>query len=195
MRLTPFLRQVPNAISIARLCAVPVLAWLAHQNHQQAFTWLLVAALFSDAVDGYIARAFSLTSGTGATLDSVADAVLMILIGYGTWVFHPIVFQEHGMILGLVMFLWLVEHVGAIVRYGRPSSFHTQLVRVAVVAVSIFIVVLFILGFYKWLFFAAITLSLAAVVEQLTMLWLVSEWTPDLKGGLLEVLRNRRNSA
>ena len=195
MRLTPLLRQVPNAISIARLCAVPVLAWLAYHNHEQAFTWLLVAALSSDAVDGYIARAFSLTSGTGATLDSVADAVLMILIGYGTWVFHPIVFQEHGMILGMVMLLWLIEHVGAVVRYGRPSSFHTQLVRVAVVVVSIFIVVLFIFGFYKWLFFTAATLSLAAVVEQLTMLWLVPEWTPNLRGGLIEVLRNRKNAA
>lgn len=192
MSLSPALKQLPNAISIARLCAVPVLAWLAYSHREQAFTWLLVAALFSDAADGYIARAFSLTSSTGAMLDSIADAILMGIIGYGTWVFHPVVFQENGVILGSIMFLWLVEHVAAIIRYGRPSSFHTRLVKVAVMAVSAFIVVLFVIGFWQWLFYLAATLSLAAVVEQLTMLWLVREWTPDLHGGLLEVLRRNR---
>jgi CDP-diacylglycerol--glycerol-3-phosphate 3-phosphatidyltransferase len=192
MSLSPALKQLPNAISIARLCAVPILAWLAYSDREQAFTWLLVAALFSDAADGYIARAFSLTSSTGAMLDSIADAVLMGIIGYGTWIFHPIVFQEHGVILGSIMFLWLVEHIGAIVRYGRPSSFHTALVRIAVAAVSIFIVLLFLTGFSKWLFYIAATLSLAAVVEQLTMLWLVPEWTPNIRGGLFEVLRRNR---
>jgi CDP-diacylglycerol--glycerol-3-phosphate 3-phosphatidyltransferase len=195
MSVPPLLRQLPNAISIARLCAVPVLAWLAYTEREQYFTWLLVAALFSDAADGYIARTFSVTSGTGAMLDSVADAILMMLIGYGTWVFHPVVFYNHGLILALIMTLWAVEHIGAIIRYGRPSSFHTNLVRVAVMAVSVFIVVMFVIGFWQWLFYVAATLSLAAVVEQLTMLWLVDEWTPNLRGGLLEVLRRRRRAS
>jgi phosphatidylglycerophosphate synthase len=192
MSVPPALRQLPNAISIARLCAVPVLAWLALTNREQAFTWLLVAALFSDAADGYIARAFSVISSTGAMLDSIADAILMGIIGYGTWIFHPVVFQEHGFILGTIMFLWLVEHVVAIVRYGRPSSFHTRLVRIAVAAVSVFIVLLFVVGFNQWLFYVAATLSLGAVVEQLTMLWFVPEWTPNIRGGLVEVIRRNR---
>jgi len=194
MSVPPALKQLPNAISIARLCAVPVLAWLAYANHEKAFTWLLVAALFSDAADGYIARNFELTSSTGAMLDSIADAVLMGIIGYGAWVFHPVLFQEHGIILGSIMFLWLVEHVAAIVRYGRPSSFHTALVRIAVAAVSIFVVLLFVAGFNKWLFYVAATLSLGAVVEQLTMLWFVPEWTPNIRGGLMEVIRRNRRA-
>ena len=194
MPAAPTFRHVPNAISIARLCATPVLIGLAWAGLKAPFTWLLLGALLSDAADGYIARAFSLSSPVGALLDSVADAALMLAIGYGTWVFFPQVYVDHWPVIGAAVLLWIIEHLAALVRYGRFSSFHTALVRLAVMVFASFVAVLFLIGFYPWLFYLAAGLSILAVLEQLAMIWLVPNWSPDLRGGLIEVRRRRRAS-
>ncbi len=194
MPAAPTLRHVPNAISVARLCATPVLIVLAWAGMKTPFTWLLLGALLSDAADGYIARAFSVSSRVGALLDSVADAALMLAIGYGTWAFYPQVYLEHWPIIALAVSLWIIEHLAALIRYGRLSSFHTALVRLAVMVFAGFVAVLFLVGFYPWLFYLAALLSILAVLEQLAMIWLVPEWSPDLRGGLAEVRRRRREA-
>jgi len=192
MSVSPALKHLPNAISIARLCSTPVLAALAWAGLKGPFTWLLMAALMSDAADGYIARTFSVTSPVGALLDSVADACLMLAIGWGTWVFHPEVYLEYGLVVGVAVTLWIVEHLAALMRYGRFSSFHTALVRFAVLVFAVFVAVLFLLDFYPWLFYLAAGLSILAVLEQLAMICVVPTWSPDLRGGILEVRRRRR---
>lgn len=186
------LRHLPNAISIARLASTPVLVWMATVDMERAFAWLLVAALASDALDGMLARRFSWTSRLGSMFDSLADAILMLTAAYGVWVFHPYVFADYGIAIWTVIALWTLQHLLAIFRYGKPASFHTRLVRIGVLIFSVFIIVLFLLGFYPWLFYLTVAASLAGVLEEMIMIFLVPKWTPDLRGGLLEVVRRRR---
>jgi phosphatidylglycerophosphate synthase len=188
---TSVVRHLPNAISVARLASTPVLVWLAWTSRETAFTWLMIAALASDAADGMLARAFGWVSSIGSLLDSVADAALMLTSAYGVWVFHPYVFTEYGVIIWTLLALWALEHLAALVRYRRLSSFHTALVRYGVLVFSVFLVVLFLFGFVAWLFYLSAMLSLAAVLEQMAMIALLPQWMPDLRGGLPEVLRRR----
>jgi phosphatidylglycerophosphate synthase len=188
---TSVVRHLPNAISVARLASTPVLVWLAWTSRETAFTWLMIAALASDAADGMLARAFGWVSSIGSLLDSVADAALMLTSAYGVWVFHPYVFTEYGVIIWTLLALWALEHLAALVRYRRLSSFHTALVRYGVLVFSVFLVVLFLFGFVAWLFYLSAMLSLAAVLEQMVMIALLPQWMPDLRGGLPEVLRRR----
>ena len=187
------LRHLPNAVSVARLASTPVLVWMAATGMERPFSWLLVAALASDALDGLLARAFSWTSRLGSLLDSLADAVLMLVAAYGVWVFHYYVFEDHGIVIWAVLGLWALQHLLAMIRYGRPASFHTRLVRVAVAVFSLFLVTLFLLDFQPWLFFIAAALSLAGVSEELFLILVVPEWTPDLRGGILEVMQRRKS--
>ncbi len=187
------MRHLPNAISATRLGSTPVLVWMAANGMEGPFSWLLVAALASDALDGLLARAFSCTSRLGSLLDSVADATLMLVAAYGVWVFHPYVFADYGILIWAVLGLWGLQHLLAMVRYGRPASFHTRLVRVAVTVFSLFLVTLFLFGFQPWLFFLAAALSLAGVSEELLLILVVPEWTPDLRGGIVEVMRRRQS--
>jgi cardiolipin synthase len=65
---------VPNAISLARLAGVPVFLWLV--LGPKADGWavgLLIAAGFSDWLDGKIARAWNQQSRLGQVLDPAAD--------------------------------------------------------------------------------------------------------------------------
>src|ERR1035438_8463059 len=65
---------VPNGISLARLLGVPVFLWLV--LGPKADGWavgLLIAAAFSDWLDGKIARAWNQQSRLGQVLDPAAD--------------------------------------------------------------------------------------------------------------------------
>lgn len=71
---------LPNAISFARLLAVPVLlALLAAEEVEWALGVFSVAAA-SDFVDGLLARLFDAKSKLGGILDPVADKVLVLAV-------------------------------------------------------------------------------------------------------------------
>jgi phosphatidylglycerophosphate synthase len=188
------LRQLPNALSAARIAASPVLVVLAAQGALQAFTWLLVAALLSDIVDGLIARTFHLQSKLGALLDSIADTLLLFAALFGIWVFHPDIVREHA-VVGLVFVVaWVTENVAALLRYGRLSSFHTYTSKAAGYLLGIFIGVLFVFGFQPWLLYLAVGVSVLGNLEELALLALLPEWRADVRG-LWWVLRERRGRA
>ncbi len=71
---------LPNVITLARLCAVPLSVWLMLQGRFMAAFWLFVAAGVSDAIDGYLARRLQSNSTVGAVLDPVADKALLVSV-------------------------------------------------------------------------------------------------------------------
>jgi cardiolipin synthase (CMP-forming) len=74
---------LPNIITIARLCGVPVLIWaLIERDWTLAFAIFVVAGL-SDAVDGVIARRWNQQSELGLYLDPIADKVLLVSVFVG----------------------------------------------------------------------------------------------------------------
>jgi phosphatidylglycerophosphate synthase len=185
-------RHLPNAISIARLMTVPFLIWLADAGLQPAFAWLLFAAGMSDVIDGWLARTFGWTSALGALLDSIADVLVVLVVIYGIWRLQPQVFIGEWPIFVAVLVIWSIVHVTAMVRYGRLASFHTRLTRIGLMLFGMFFLVLFYSGFTPWIFYLSAIPCFLGGVESLIMIFLVSEWTPDLRGGLVEVLRRRR---
>jgi cardiolipin synthase len=70
--------NLPNAISLARLLAVPLIGWLIVR---EAYGWALVAfalAGASDALDGFLARVLDQRTALGAALDPAADKLLIV---------------------------------------------------------------------------------------------------------------------
>jgi cardiolipin synthase len=107
---------LPNIISFARLCAVPLAIWLVlHQRFLAAFV-LFVLAGISDAVDGWLARRRGGTA-LGAILDPLADKTLMVgmyvtLAAIGQlpdWLAILVVFRDV-LIVGGVVLLWVTRH-------------------------------------------------------------------------------------
>ena len=80
--------NTPNAISLARLLATPVLLAAVIRGHAEMFKWLLLACLLSDILDGLIARVFHLRSKFGARLDSAADMLVAFISIAALFVFQ-----------------------------------------------------------------------------------------------------------
>jgi len=113
--------SIPNLITLARILLVPVVVWaIATGNLHLAFLLFLAAAI-SDAVDGFLAKRFGMSSQLGAYLDPLADKVLIVSI-YVTlgitsvipsWLVILVVSRDL-MIVGAVMLSWLVDRPVAI---------------------------------------------------------------------------------
>jgi cardiolipin synthase len=118
--------NLPNLITLARILSVPIVVWAIAANQMLLAFILFLAAGVSDAVDGYLAKRFGMTSEIGAYLDPLADKVLIVSI-YVTlgisgavprWLVILVVSRDL-MIIGAVMLSWLV---------GRPVAVRPLLV-------------------------------------------------------------------
>jgi len=188
------LRHVPNAISTARIAAVPVLLYLALAGRQAPFTWVLVPALLSDIADGWLARAYRLESKRGAQLDSIADTLLLFVSIFGIWTFHREVLTGNAWLCAAVVACWALENAAALLRYRRLSSFHTYLSKVAGYLLGIYVGVLFVFGHVPWLLHLAAGLSIVGNLEEFALLAVLREWRADVRG-LWWVLDERRRGA
>ncbi|HEY8527041.1 MAG TPA: CDP-alcohol phosphatidyltransferase family protein [Acidimicrobiales bacterium] len=75
---------LPNVITVARLCCLPVFLWLLFgRDNRAAAAWLLAALGVTDFVDGYLARHLHQESTLGKILDPVADRLLFFVGGGG----------------------------------------------------------------------------------------------------------------
>lgn len=185
-------RHLPNLLTTLRIVAIPLLAWLAWGHAEVTFGAVLVASLVGDIADGALARRLGATSRLGALLDSVADTLLFIVTTAGVLVFFPDAVQAHRLAFAVAPSAWLLENLAALWRYRRLSSFHTYLSRTAGVAMGVFVSVLFVWGLSVPLLHAAAVLVLVATCEEFVLLWLLPEWTPDVKGAYWVMTRAER---
>lgn len=81
--MNKLLRCAPNALSFFRLLVAPVVAFLVLEAQFSAALGIFLLAGLSDALDGYLARLYALSSRFGACLDPVADKLLMFA-GYAS---------------------------------------------------------------------------------------------------------------
>lgn len=117
--------SLPNLITIGRLVLTPAaVAMIAEGRWRAAFAIFVVAGV-SDAVDGWLAKAFRLQSELGAVLDPLADKALIVSIfttlaitGRGPVWLAILIVARDTLILGGVGASWLL---------GRPIAVRPHL--------------------------------------------------------------------
>ncbi len=134
------LLTLPNVITFARLCAVPVAVWLVLDGAFAWAFWLFVAAGLSDALDGWLARRSGSGSAVGAVLDPVADKALLVsmyvtLAAMGilpVWLAILVVFRDMLIVGGILVFALLGHRVAI-----RPIMFSRLNTGLQIVLVAV----------------------------------------------------------
>jgi len=111
--------NLPNVITLLRLAAVPVVAWLILQQNWVAACWLFLAAAVSDGVDGLLARWLNQMTQLGAALDSIADKALGVVTlvmltleeAIPMWVTLAILLRDTIIVLGALSYRGLAGHL------------------------------------------------------------------------------------
>ena len=107
---------LPNIITLGRIILVPIVVWAIASNQMEIAFAVFVVAGVSDAVDGFLAKRFNMTSDLGALLDPLADKALLvsIYIALGIWGAIPrwiviLVVSRDIMIVTAVIVSWLFD--------------------------------------------------------------------------------------
>lgn len=111
--------NLPNVITLLRLAAVPVVAWLILRENWVAACWLFLAAAVSDGIDGFLARWLNQMTPLGAALDTVADKALgvvtLVMLTYEgavpLWVALAILLRDAVIVLGALSYRGLAGHL------------------------------------------------------------------------------------
>ncbi|WP_396642064.1 CDP-diacylglycerol--glycerol-3-phosphate 3-phosphatidyltransferase [Microbacterium sp.] len=127
-------RQLPNAITVARILCAPIFLWmlLADGGADGALRWwaavLFIVAIATDGIDGYIARRYKIVTDLGKLLDPIADKVLTgfafiglsILAELPWWITIVVLIREIGITIHRLVVA--SDHVVAAVWMGKLKT-------------------------------------------------------------------------
>ncbi len=106
--------NLPNLITFARICSVPLVVWLIVDSNLLAAFWVTLAAGLSDALDGIIAKRFNMITELGTFLDPVADKALLVCL------FISLAYQDH-----LPVWITILVVFRDLLIVGGALMFHT----------------------------------------------------------------------
>jgi len=138
------LSQIPNVITVVRVLLVIPTAWCLLMSRYVEALALMAVAGASDAVDGWLARRMSSVSRFGATLDPLADKILVgvlfiVLAVRGVlplWVVAVAVGRDFVILAGALAYRMMFKHIEV-----APT-----LISKANTAAQIFVLLLLLLG-------------------------------------------------
>jgi CDP-diacylglycerol---glycerol-3-phosphate 3-phosphatidyltransferase len=89
--------NLPNSITLTRICSIPLLIWILTTNHfhgshgeqELLASALFIAASITDGIDGYLARRRGQITTMGILLDPLADKLLIAAAFISLVQFNP----------------------------------------------------------------------------------------------------------
>ena len=169
------LSHLPNAISIARIIAAPVALWCAWQGNSTLYKFLFSAAVFSDFLDGALARLMKVETVLGARLDAFADMLTYLVLFFAVSWLWPDFIYERMWLLAAVLSVYAMSFIVGFLRFRRLNAFHSWAGKTAAVLMAGGMIVWFV-GGPEWVFNLAIIVSFYSGVEQIVIASLIPEW-------------------
>lgn len=184
---------VINAITAYRLVASFFLLFLVFTGQVDIFKWMLAISFFTDTIDGFLARKYKVSSLMGARLDSIADDLTVLVAIIGVFRLKPEFIQQELVLIIVLLALLVIQTVMALIRYGKISSFHTYLAKIAAVLQGSFLILLFFLPEPPlWLFYLASIVTLIELVEEIILVILLPKWEANVRNLFWVMKRNKQ---
>ena len=167
--------SLPNFLSGFRLVAAPFLVYLAWTGHPTLFLVLLAVSLFSDAIDGFVARKLNVASELGTRLDSWGDLATYLTVPVCAWWLWPEIIKREAVFVLIVVGAYMAPLIAGFVKFKRLPSYHTWAAKGVAVAMSFSVIILFtadIAGFFR----VAAILQVLVACEEIAITIRLSEW-------------------
>ena len=172
-----------NSITLYRIITAPLLVYLLFINELDWFKWLLGVSFFTDLIDGELARSYQVTSVLGTRLDSIGDDLTVLVAIFGLWYLNADFLLQEWTVLVPLVFLFLFQMGSALFRYGKITSFHTYLAKLAALTQGVFLLSYFFLGTVQYaLFYAAVAITSIELLEEIILVYWLPEWESNVKG-------------
>lgn len=174
------LLSTPNFLSGFRLVAAPFLLLLAWLGHPHLFLALLALSLFSDSIDGFVARRLNMASELGTRLDSWGDLATYFTVPVCAWWLWPEILRREKWFVFLVVAAYVIPIAAGFAKFGRLPSYHTWAAKASAVLMSVAVFVLFISN-TAWPFRIAAVLQALVACEEVAITLKLSKLRGNVK--------------
>jgi phosphatidylglycerophosphate synthase len=172
-----------NGITLYRVITAPLLIGLIIFKQLEIFRWLLACSFFTDAIDGYLARRYKVTSLFGAKLDSIGDDLTVFAGLIGIIAFKPEFLTKELPLIILLFVLFLVQVTAALIKYRKITTFHTYAAKLAAILQGSFMILLFFLPEPVYvLFYLAAFVTFFELIEEIILVFLLPKPQSNVKG-------------
>jgi len=175
--------RIVNFITVYRIVTFPVILLLLLLGSVGVAKWLILASFMTDAVDGFLARKFNATSLLGSKLDSIGDDLTVLAATIGLLIIKFDFIREQWVAFSLLFMLFLIQVVLSFTRWGKMSTFHTYLAKVAAVVAAVFLLSVFFLDEVHYgLFYAALIITALDLVEEIILVLMLPGYESNVRG-------------
>ncbi len=172
--------NLPNLVSLIRILMAPMLFYFAFTQQPNWFITILLCAIFTDVLDGFLARILHQITPVGSRLDSWGDFIIYSTMAICAWILWPdIILREFPYFIIITLSFTLPVLIGFI-KFHSVSSYHTWSVKVAV-AVTVISYVLLFTGLLDWPFRIATLFCLYAAIEEIAITLLLQQELIDVR--------------
>lgn len=172
--------NLPNLVSLIRVLLAPVLLWLAIQQQPQWFLLLLLITVFTDVLDGFLARYLQQITEMGSRLDSWGDFLVYSVMAAAAWLLWPEIVRREAVYVVLVLLSLTLPVLIGFVKFRSMTSYHTWSVKVAV-AVTVIAYILMFSDIVSWPFKLAAFFCLYAALEEIMITLLMKHQHVDVR--------------
>ena len=165
-----------------RVISFPIILLFIYLDQRYLTAWLYLIFFSTDAIDGSLAVFFNMESERRARLDTLGDILYLLTGAVGYYVFESAHFREHWHLIAAVLGLYLLQLLYALFKWGKPSSYHSWLAKLAAFAQVLFLVWMFFFGAYKPLFYTAVGLSMLDALEDICITFLLRKRKSHIRG-------------
>ena len=156
--------SVPNLISYLRLILIPFIIWAYCEKESGLLTAILVAvSVFTDVLDGKIARRFNMVTDIGKVLDPIADKLTQAAMMYCLLTKYELmlpalivlIVKEIFMAVTAIMETKYSAKINSALWYGKACT---------VILYAVMLILLFFTNIPLWLANTLIVISIAAMI-------------------------------
>ena len=184
--------NLPNLVSLIRILMAPVLIYFAVTQQPNWFMGTLLFAVFTDVLDGFLARTLRQITEMGSHLDSWGDFVIYTTMAVCAWILWPDILQREIVYFTVIVLSIMLPAIAGFIKFRMFTSYHTWSVKLAVFVTVLSYVLLFT-GLLDWPFRVAAAFCLYAAIEEIAITLLIHHEHVDVRTVWQALKYNREN--
>lgn len=174
---------LPWALIAFRFLIGPILLFACLDG--QSGLWIavgLAAGIFSDIVDGFVARRVGSFSPRLRVIDSRVDFFFFLCVAAAAWAAHAVALVPHLPWIAIMLVIYAISLLYPYLKFGRAPAYHAYSAKAAGLGLFAAGAWLFTTGEASWLLQAAIIVAILSHLDRIAITFLISDWRTDVIG-------------
>ena len=218
LKVSGFKKHLPNIITCFRIVFTFALPFLLWENWEREvtlpffertffnvpFIWIIayIILMFSDKLDGSLARLHKTESELGAVLDTVADALLIVMgaiLCFIVFVRDSLETWQFWVYVGIVAFCVLIKvffvFILTKIYHGKGNMIHSYFSKLFAISCHLSIISwAFLRTIPEWSIYSLLIINIYGVIDETVYIVRTAEYNVDFKGHGFEKYKKREKT-